>query len=185
MNQPGYTFCLICGQGVHGVDYNGLDARFAPVTPAVIQNRIEKTFRLSRTCAGSDDRGSRFFAGKPLKGSSLVVIGLESQGDAGEEVLTYGGCAVGELNGEIGSFEDAAVLPQKPVHDTMKERCRYGERGLKKILNTLLDLTGQDGWDHLLPPEFMSSLSEVDKGILQAYIRGYRQKRPAGFLSSN
>ncbi len=60
-----------------------------------------------------------------------------------------------------------------------------GECRLEKILNAFLDLTGQDGRDHLFPPEFMPSLYEADKGILHAYIRVYRQKRPAGFLSSD
>lgn len=161
MNEPGYALGLVRGQCVHGVDDNGLDARLSSVSPAVIQDRMEKTFRLSRTGACGDDRGGRLLPGKPSKGHFLMQVRRKAQGNARKEILTDGRCSIGKLDRDVRSLENAAVLPQKPVHHAMKERRGNGEGRLEEVLNAFLDLIGQDGWDHLTRFHYLQSIYRV------------------------
>ena len=82
----------------------------------------------------------------------------EAKGNASEKIRTYGRCSIGKLDRDVRSLENAAVVPQKPVHHAVKERCGYGKGRLEKILNTFLNLIGQDGWDHLTRFQYLHSL---------------------------
>ena len=74
MNEPGHALGLVCGEGIHGVDDDGFDTPFPSVSPAVIQDRIEKTFRLSRPGARGDNRGGRLLTGKTSKCLFLMQV---------------------------------------------------------------------------------------------------------------
>jgi hypothetical protein len=142
MYEPCHALRLVCGQGIHGVNDDGFNAWFPPVSPAVIQDGIEKTLRLSRSGARGDDRGDRMFPGKPLKRLLLVQVGRKTKGNARKEIRIDERGSVGKLDRDVRSLENPASLPQKPVYHPVKERCGDREGCLEEILNALLNLTG-------------------------------------------
>ncbi len=58
---------LVRGQGIHGIDEDGLDSRFSPMLVAVIKDGVEETFCFAGTGTGGDYCGLGIRAGQPVK----------------------------------------------------------------------------------------------------------------------
>ena len=58
----------------------------------------------------------------------------------------------GQLDGEVGPLEDAAVLRQQAVDQTMEEGRGHREGSPQEVLDAPLELLGKDGGDHLQFP---------------------------------
>jgi hypothetical protein len=85
MNEPGHALGLVCGEGIHGVDDDGFDIPFPSVSPAVIQDRIKKTFRLTRPGARGDNRGGRLLTGKASKCPFLMQVRRKEKRNPGKK----------------------------------------------------------------------------------------------------
>ena len=77
---PGKAPRLVCGQGIHRVDDERLDAALAslPCPRAVIQQRIAKAFRFAAAGAGGHQGVRR----QPVTGQALPCLALMRVGGA-------------------------------------------------------------------------------------------------------
>jgi hypothetical protein len=120
---------LICGQGVHGVEDNGLDARLLSVAVTVIEDRIEKALGLARTGAGGDEGGLRRMAvgaGEPLKRAHLMHVGRKGGPHRQWDRIIVTSPAKRQAQIDIGSFEKTRALilkktQQRPFHPFILE----------------------------------------------------------------
>lgn len=90
-----------------------------------------------------------------------MQVRRKAQRNAWKEILANRCCSIGKLDREVRTLENSAVLPQKPLHHPVKERCGDRESRLEKILNSLLNLAGQDGWDHLTCFHYLTAYLSV------------------------
>ena len=75
---------LVRGQGVHGVEQQGLDARLGGMAQAVIQDGIEETLGLARPGAGGDQGGLGLVLPvgvQSIKSPCLMRVGQKGGGD--------------------------------------------------------------------------------------------------------
>ncbi len=75
MDHAGDAAGLVGGEGVHGVDEDGLDALFVGVAQAVVQDGQQEALGLARAGAGGHERGQLAAAAEAGEGLLLVAGG--------------------------------------------------------------------------------------------------------------
>jgi hypothetical protein len=137
---------LVRGQGVHRVDDERLDAALAslPRPCAMVQRRIDKTFRFAAAGAGGNQGVRRQpVARQPLPRFALVRVGRV----CGLEPLKIPAGAVvpeGQADLQVWSFHPGQFVIDEAAHDPMEEAIGRLEARDQELLDALLNVARQE-----------------------------------------
>ena len=142
---------LIAGQGVHGVDHQGLDPRLprGPGAGAVVQHRIEKALGLAAAGARRHQGADGLMqGGEAQPGQLLVAVGRITGRKVGEEARARLAGHEGQADLHIGPLEPGRLVRDEALHQAVHEVIGGVEGRHQKLLQAGQDVPGDKGRQH-------------------------------------
>jgi hypothetical protein len=135
----------------HRVDDQRLDAALVSLTRprAVVEDRVDKAFRFAAAGAGGNQGVRRRpIAGQTLPGLPLVRVGKTFGLEAAEKIPAGAVMPEGQADLQVRPFHPGRLVIDEAAHDPMKEAVGRLEAGDQELLDALLNVVHQEGWQH-------------------------------------
>ena len=162
VDQIGEAPGLVCGQGIHRIDQDRLDAARAlgVLLAAVLQQGQQEALGFARTRACRHQGVTGCARQQPIKGLLLVPVRREGQRDLREPVAP-GALMEGQGHRHVGPLEQLLAIRQEAVDQPLEPRGGGVEGGADGIGGHLLQLAGNNGGEQGLPQISWFRLGEI------------------------
>jgi hypothetical protein len=115
----------------------------------VIEQRVQKTLGLAAAGAGGDQRpGGTKLTRQSLPCRFLMDVAGELRLEIPEKRPAPGAGPERQADLDIGAFQPAGRIVGKALHDAGEQGVRWLESGCQEVLQTILNLAGEQGGQH-------------------------------------